>query len=89
MVSTFHDATYALNLAKRKDAKEIAASYEKRLAEAQSRNKQEEERGRQREQELLAQVEDYRALLASRLNSGTGGAGTDSVPPEISHNPAV
>jgi len=91
MVSAFQAATYALNLAKRVNAKEIAQKYEKQLTEARSRKEEVEvevAKGHQREQDLLAELEAqkaevnaYRARLALRLQ---GGAGGNSVAPESS-----
>ena len=79
MVSTFQLATYGLNLAKRKHAKEITESYEKQLTEARERQKKAEKEageGRQREISLLAaleaqkaEVKAYRDNLVSRLQT--------------------
>ena len=94
MVSAFQATTYALNLAKRVNAKEIAQKYEKELTEARSRKEEVEvevARGRQREQDLLAELEAqkaevnaYRARLALRLQ---GGAEGNSVALESSADP--
>ena len=80
MVSTFQQATYALNLAKRIGAKEIAETYEQKLIEERTGKKKAEEevsKGRQREQDLQDQLEmqkavvdAYRAQLASRIQAG-------------------
>jgi hypothetical protein len=77
MVSTFQTTTYSLNLAKRKDAKEIADNYEKKLTEERERikvAKAEVDRSLQREQLLQAEleaqkavVEAYRTQLASKF----------------------
>ena len=89
MVSTFQQATYTLNLAKQKEAKEIAETYEQKLIEARSGQKKAEEevvKGCQRERALLdeleaqkAEVDAYRAQLASRIQVGT--VVTDSILP--------
>jgi hypothetical protein len=91
MVSTFQKATYALNLGKRIEAKEIVGKYEKQLTEERASKEKAEEavaKGRQREQSLLheleaqkAAVEAYRAQLASRIQAA-GGAQSDSIEPE-------
>jgi uncharacterized protein YlxW (UPF0749 family) len=89
MVSAFQAATYALNLAKRVNAKEIVQKYKKQLTEARSSKEEvvEVAKERQREQDLLAELEAqkaevnaYRARLALRLQS----AGSDSVAPASS-----
>lgn len=79
MVSRFQTATYALNLAKRKDAKEITENFKRQLADAHTREKEAEkevDEGRQRERDLLAEleaqkaaVEAYRTQLASRIQT--------------------
>ena len=77
MVTTFQQATYALNLAKRKEAKEIAETYERQLTEERAgKHKAEKDAAehRQRERVLLdeleaqkAVVESYRVQLASMI----------------------
>jgi FixJ family two-component response regulator len=93
MVSTFQKSTYALNLAKRKEAKEIAANYDRQLTEERASKLEVEKelvQGRQREQllqdELKAQkaaVEAYRAQLASRIQVG---AQPDAISPSTTSN---
>jgi len=75
MVSTFQTTTYALNSAKRKDAKEITENYllkHTRTGEKEAEIKVDE--GWQREKDLLVELEAqkaavkvYRAQLALRL----------------------
>lgn len=76
MVSAFQNTTFALNLAKRHEAKQIAENYKKQLAEALERGKaaEKENQSRQRERDLLAELEGekaavkaYRDQLASRI----------------------
>jgi hypothetical protein len=77
MVSTFQTTTYGLNLAKRKDAKEIVDNYEKMLTKERERiqvAEAEADKSLQREKllqtELEAQkalVEAYRTQLASKF----------------------
>ena len=66
MVSSFQNATFALNLAKRHEAKQIAENYEKQLVEALERGKAAEKevnQSRQRERDLLAELEGAKAAV--------------------------
>jgi chromosome segregation ATPase len=88
MVSTFQTATYALNLAKRKDAKEITENYQRQLNEARAREKEAEkevDEGRQRERDLLAELEAQKAAVeAYRANWPQGSKLTLPLNPLVS-----
>ena len=74
MVTTFQNATFLLNLAKRQEAKEIAESYEKKLTEERAHKMEAENKAaaatkgkevaEKREQELLAELEAQKAAVA-------------------------